>query len=146
MQTERLSRSMFFNQLSEGMEIVLLNCPRKDLPAGEDPERHGERGIIVKVPVYPSTWLTARKVASDKVVKVRTSKIALPRDAPPPSEDSVFSAIEEARRRFAGTKVRHSRKAWPRPPACRLHLYFRGAASPPLLSVCHWLNHFLSLF
>jgi hypothetical protein len=119
---------MFFNQLSEGMEIVLLNCARKDLPAGEDPERHGERGVIIKVPVYPSTWLTARKIASDKPVKVRTSKIALPRDAPPPSEDSVFSAIEEARKRFACSKVRGifviKNGAC---PGCWLHLHSRTA-------------------
>ena len=133
-QTERLSRSMFFNQLREGMEIVLLDCARKDLPSGDDPEQHGERAVIVKVPVYPSTWLTARKNASGKMVKVRTSKIAMPRDAPQLSEETVFTAL---RQRPPASKVRRPLRFQACSLCPRASKHVRLALAHPYLTPSH---------
>lgn len=105
-QTERLSRSMFFNQLQEGMEVVLLNQPRKSLPPNDDPLNYGELAVISKVPVYPSTWLTAIIKDTGEITKARTSRIALPQGAPAPSNETLLTAIEEARRKTASAKVR----------------------------------------
>lgn len=44
-----------------------------------------------------STWLTARILGTDDLVKVRTSQIALTKDAPAPSGADLVDALEKAR-------------------------------------------------
>ena len=52
-QTERLSKSIFFNRLRPGMKVYVLDKARKDIPADADLTKVGRIGTIIKVPEYP---------------------------------------------------------------------------------------------
>eukprot|EP01147_Barroeca_monosierra_P004782 gene4782-6851_t len=90
-QTERLSRSIFFHRLTYGMEIYVLDRPRKEYRPGTDFQSIGKAAVIEKVPNYP------RILGTDDLVKVRTSQIALTKDAPAPSGADLVDALEKAR-------------------------------------------------
>eukprot|EP00049_Salpingoeca_infusionum_P002380 m.56165 g.56165 ORF g.56165 m.56165 type:complete len:518 (-) comp11545_c0_seq1:503-2056(-) len=100
-QTERLSKSIFFNRLKVGVEVFVLDVPRKKLPPNADYSKHGQLATIVRVPVYPSTWLTAKLAETSQLVKVRTSQVAFTEKAPAPTEKDLQEALARARNKAA---------------------------------------------
>lgn len=72
-QTDRLRKSLFFNSLKKGDEILIMNHPTLKSKSG-----FPIAATVTQVPVFPSTWLSARILEDGSLIKVRTSQIDAP--------------------------------------------------------------------
>ena len=74
---DRIEKSLYFNQLSVGAQVKIVanyKCGHHDVTSSS-PGLRGCVATVVKVPIYPSTWVALELETTGEVVKVRTSQM-----------------------------------------------------------------------